>query len=39
MGLSLEKKGHGIVRQIRVALKRLPVEMERAALLNKTPAK
>jgi hypothetical protein len=35
-GLSVENKGHGISRQIRVALKRLPIEMERAALLNKT---
>jgi hypothetical protein len=35
-GLSVEDKGHGISRQIRVALKRLPIEMERAALLNKT---
>ena len=26
--------GHGIDRQVKVALKRLPVEMERAALLN-----
>ena len=28
--------GHGISRQVRVALKRLPVEMERATFLNKT---
>ena len=35
-GLSVEEKGHGIGRQIRVALKRLPLEMERATLLNKT---
>lgn len=35
-GLSVDDKGHGINRQITAALKRLPVEMARAALLNKT---
>ena len=36
-GLSPEKKGHDIGRQIRVVLQRLPIEMERrAALLNET---
>ena len=35
-GSSVEGKGHGIGRQVKVALKRLPVEMERAALLNQT---
>jgi len=35
-GLSVEKKGQGILRQIRVAVKRLPIEMKRAAHLNKT---
>jgi hypothetical protein len=35
-GLSVEKKGQGILRQIRGAPKRLPIERERAALLNKT---
>jgi hypothetical protein len=34
--LSVEGKGHGISRQVKVALKRLPAEMERAALLNQT---
>jgi hypothetical protein len=29
-------KGNGIQRQVTVALRRLPIEMERAALLNKT---
>jgi hypothetical protein len=33
---SVEGKGHGIDRQVKVALKRLPLEMERAALLNQT---
>jgi hypothetical protein len=35
-GSSVEGKGHGIGRQVKVALKRLPLEMERAAFLNKT---
>jgi hypothetical protein len=35
-GSSVEGKGHGIGRQVKVALKRLPLEMERAALLNQT---
>jgi hypothetical protein len=34
-GLSVEQKGHGIDRQIRVAMRRLPIEKERAALLKK----
>jgi len=34
--LSVEGKGHGISRQVKVALKRLPAEMARAALLNQT---
>jgi len=38
-GLSVEDKGHGIGRQIKVALHRLPSEMERAKLLNKTRRK
>ena len=33
---SVEGTGHGIGRQVKVALKRLPAEMERATLLNKT---
>lgn len=33
---SVEEKGHGIGRQVKVALKRLPVEKERGALLNQT---
>jgi len=33
---SVEGHGHGITRQVKVALKRLPLEMERATLLNKT---
>ena len=33
---SVEGKGHGISRQVKVALKRLPAEMERATLLNQT---
>ena len=33
---SVEGKGRGISRQVKVALKRLPAEMERAALLNQT---
>jgi hypothetical protein len=33
---SVEGQGHGITRQVKVALKRLPLEMERATLLNKT---
>jgi hypothetical protein len=35
-GSSVEGRGRGISRQIKVALKRLPVEPERAARLNKT---
>jgi len=35
-GLSVESQGNGVDRQIRVALNRLPIEMERAALLNET---
>ncbi|MEX2166560.1 MAG: hypothetical protein WD852_06015 [Methyloceanibacter sp.] len=38
-GSSVEGKGHGIGRQVKVALKRLPAEMERAALLNQTQLK
>jgi hypothetical protein len=34
-GLSVEEKGHGIDRQIRVAMRRLPLEKERAALLKR----
>ncbi len=33
---SVEGKGHGIGRQVKVALRRLPAEMERAALLKQT---
>jgi hypothetical protein len=32
---SVEGPGHGISRQVKAALKRLPIEMERATLLNK----
>jgi hypothetical protein len=32
----VEGTGHGIGRQVKAALKRLPAEMERAALLNQT---
>jgi hypothetical protein len=35
-GSSVEGKGRGIDRQIRSALRRLPVEVERASLLNET---
>jgi hypothetical protein len=35
-GSSVEGEGHGISRQVKVALKRLPLEMERAAFLNQT---
>ena len=35
-GLSVEAKGNGIDRQIKAALKRLPIEIERATQLNKT---
>ena len=35
-GSSVDGKGHGIGRQVKAALKRLPLEMERAALLNQT---
>ena len=38
-GLSVEGKGHGVSRQIKMALRLLPIEMERAALLYKTPCK
>jgi hypothetical protein len=38
-GLSVEGRGLGISRQIKAALKRLPPETERAALLNKTRPK
>jgi hypothetical protein len=38
-GLSIADKGHGIDRQIKVALRRLPPEKERAALLNNTHPK
>jgi hypothetical protein len=38
-GLSVDDKGNGIGRQIKVALHRLPIEMERATLLNKTRRK
>jgi hypothetical protein len=38
-GLSVKGKGHGISRQIRVALQPLPIEMERATLLNETRPK
>jgi hypothetical protein len=34
--LSIDNKGQGIDRQIRVALRRLPLEKERTKLLNKT---
>jgi hypothetical protein len=34
--LSAEQKSHGIDRQITVAVRRLPLEMQRAKLLNKT---
>jgi hypothetical protein len=37
-GSSTEIRGNGIDRQIRVALKRLPMEKERAALLHKKSA-
>jgi hypothetical protein len=33
---SVDGQGHGITRQVKVALKRLPLEMERATLLKKT---
>jgi hypothetical protein len=35
-GLSVEDKGHGIGRRIAVAPQARPIEIERAALLNKT---
>jgi hypothetical protein len=35
-GRSTEKKGEGIIRQVREALRLLPMESERAARLNKT---
>jgi hypothetical protein len=35
-GSSVEGKGHGIGRQVKVALQRLPLEMELAAFLNQT---
>jgi hypothetical protein len=35
-GLSVEDRGHGVGRQITVALKRWPLERERAEFLNKT---
>jgi hypothetical protein len=35
-GSSVEGNGQGIGRQVKVALKRLPLEMERAAFLNQT---
>lgn len=38
-GSSVEGRGRGISRQIKAALKRLPVELERAALLNKARPK
>jgi hypothetical protein len=38
-GSSINDRGHGIGRQITVALKRLPIEMERATLLNETRRK
>ena len=38
-GSSVEGRGRGISRQIKTALKRLPVELERAALLNKARPK
>jgi hypothetical protein len=34
IGLSVDDKGCGIDRQIRVAIRRLPIEMERAKLLS-----
>jgi hypothetical protein len=34
--LSVDERGHGITRQIRAALKRLPTEMERTTRLNET---
>jgi hypothetical protein len=36
-GSSVEKPGAGIGRQIKKALKRLPIERERARLLDETP--
>ena len=33
---SVDGQGHRITRQVKVALKRLPLEMERATLLKKT---
>ncbi|MGY4472305.1 hypothetical protein ACVWWK_008014 [Bradyrhizobium sp. LB9.1b] len=33
-GVSVERKGHGIERQIKVALRRLPIEGRRATLLH-----
>lgn len=38
-GLSIEGKGHGIERQIKVALRRLPIEGQRATLLHERPSK
>jgi hypothetical protein len=38
-GSSVDVRGRGISRQIKAALKRLPVELERAALLNKARPK
>ena len=35
-GSSVEGKGHGIGRQVKVALRRLPAEIERAALVSQT---
>jgi hypothetical protein len=38
-GVSVEHKGHGIDRQIKVALRRLPIEGQRATLLHERPSK
>lgn len=38
-GLSIEGKGHGIERQIKVALRRLPIEVQRATLLHVSRSK
>lgn len=38
-GVSIEGKGHGIERQIKVALRRLPIEAQRATLLHVSPSK
>jgi hypothetical protein len=36
-GLSVDGRGNGIMRQIRAALQRMPIEIQRAARRNETP--